>query len=404
MSIKKLAPRFFLGAEITNVKVLSSKVDEVITAVNLLTSGTESSAVVLTAGTVSLPSLTFTGDLNTGIYWIGADNIGVTIAGSKVLDISSTGLKTTGTETITSASVTSLAVGLTGSTNPAFVVDSSTASQASGLKIIGAIASGEVAMVTSGSGSNISVTLNAKGAGTIGIGNVSTGVVTITPSVTFGTINTYKGVTTITASATQTQAAGTAITGELNYITVVGTAGDAVTLAAPSLGSKQILKNTATKNVSVFPVAGVSATIDGAAANAAFILEPGQEVTFYGQSGTVYLTREGTSQGTISTVTQGSSITTGVTVNSKVGVITTFSASTAGLASCTFTVTNNKATATSNVRVWIIDYAGTIVTNGVPLIVGTDNHTSTGFDIIYYNAHATQGLSGVLKIGFEIIN
>jgi hypothetical protein len=47
-------------------------------------------------GTVSLPALTFASDLNTGFYRIGPDNIGAAVGGTKIVDISSTGLSVTG--------------------------------------------------------------------------------------------------------------------------------------------------------------------------------------------------------------------------------------------------------------------------------------------------------------------
>ena len=86
--------------------------------------------------------------------------------------------------TITSASASALAVGLAGATNPSFVVDSSTASQAAGLKVTGAATGGTVAVAAIDSGSNTNITINGKGSGTIGIGSVSTGAVTITPATT----------------------------------------------------------------------------------------------------------------------------------------------------------------------------------------------------------------------------
>lgn len=49
------------------------------------------------AGSSELPSYTFTGDLDTGIYQIAANNIGVSTGGTKRLDISSTGLGVVGT-------------------------------------------------------------------------------------------------------------------------------------------------------------------------------------------------------------------------------------------------------------------------------------------------------------------
>lgn len=87
----------------------------------------------------------------------------------------------TGTGTITSASAVALTVGRLGATTPAFTVDASTSSQVAGLKITGAATGGTVAIVATDSGSNTNVTLNAKGTGTIGIGTVSTGAVSITP-------------------------------------------------------------------------------------------------------------------------------------------------------------------------------------------------------------------------------
>lgn len=101
---------------------------------------------------------------------------------------------------ITSASATAFAVGLAGATNPAFQVDASTALQAAGLKLTGAVAAGTVALAVISSGGAANLTLNAKGTGTIGIGSVSTGAVTITPACTI------TGVLTLTAGATLTGA------------------------------------------------------------------------------------------------------------------------------------------------------------------------------------------------------
>lgn len=103
-------------------------------------------------------------------------------AGKSVYYDASGNVPITGALNVTSASATSFVVGLNGTTNPAFTVDSSTASQAAGFKITGAATGGTVALVTTDSGSNTNLTINAKGTGTIGIGSVSTGVVTITPN------------------------------------------------------------------------------------------------------------------------------------------------------------------------------------------------------------------------------
>lgn len=47
-------------------------------------------------GSVTNPSLTFGSDQNTGLYRIGADNIGVAANGAKVIDIATTGVSVTG--------------------------------------------------------------------------------------------------------------------------------------------------------------------------------------------------------------------------------------------------------------------------------------------------------------------
>jgi hypothetical protein len=98
-------------------------------------------------------------------------------------------------DTITSTSANALAVGPSGATNPSFNVDASTASAVAGLNVKGAATGGTVALSLTDSGSNTNLTINAKGTGTIGIGSVSTGAVTITPATTLSAALTYGGVT-----------------------------------------------------------------------------------------------------------------------------------------------------------------------------------------------------------------
>lgn len=120
--------------------------------------------------------------------------------------------------TVTSASSTALAVGLNGSTNPAFDIDASTASQAAGLKVTGAATGGTVAVAAIDSGSNTNLTVNAKGSGTIGIGSVSTGAVTITPALTLSAALTYGGVTlsnAVTGTGNMVLSASPTLTGTL---------------------------------------------------------------------------------------------------------------------------------------------------------------------------------------------
>lgn len=89
------------------------------------------------------------------------------------------GLTGTGTLAVTSNAANALAVGPNGATNPAFQVDASTASQASGIKVTGAVTAGAVAIVAIDSGPSTNLTLSAKGGGAVSIGNSSTGGVAL---------------------------------------------------------------------------------------------------------------------------------------------------------------------------------------------------------------------------------
>lgn len=100
--------------------------------------------------------------------------------------------------TITSTSASALTVGRQGATDPVLKIDAATASVATGISITGAAAAGGVAIAAISSGANEALTINAKGSGTIGIGNVSTGAVTITPATNISAATT---VTSTSASA-----------------------------------------------------------------------------------------------------------------------------------------------------------------------------------------------------------
>ncbi len=66
-----------------------------------LTAGQYTSPV----GSVGAPTYSFVGDLDTGVYHIGANNIGIGVNGAKVLDVSTTGLAVTGTITTNGVAV-----------------------------------------------------------------------------------------------------------------------------------------------------------------------------------------------------------------------------------------------------------------------------------------------------------
>ncbi len=105
--------------------------------------------------------------------------------------------------------------------------------------------------------------------------------------------------------------------------------------------------------------------------------------------------------GTYSTVTQATSITTGVTVNATQGVITTVSLTTAAsTVAGPFTVTNNKVLATSVVNA-TIEYANG--KTGFPVCL-VENVVAGSFNVRLLNASTGAALNDVVKIHFDVIN
>jgi|GEM_PF-1700523 len=187
---------------ITNLKTLSVS--------NTLTfTGTDGSSVAFgTGGTVlyANQSITLSGDVtgtgSTAITTVVAKIAGTTVSGTTgatnvVFSASPTitGTLSTANQTQTTASANALAIGPNGTTNPSFNVDASTASAATGLNIKSAAAAGGLAISVLSSGTDESLTINAKGAGTITLGSVSTGAITLTRATTLSAALTYGGVT-----------------------------------------------------------------------------------------------------------------------------------------------------------------------------------------------------------------
>lgn len=112
---------------------------------------------------------------NGGVLCIGATSCTYT------LDV--TGIARSTGFISTAATANTLTAGANGTTNPAFNVDASTASSATGINIKSAAAAGGVALSAISSGTNENLTIDAKGSGTITLGGTSTGA-TIIPKVT----------------------------------------------------------------------------------------------------------------------------------------------------------------------------------------------------------------------------
>jgi hypothetical protein len=99
-------------------------------------------------------------------------------------------------------------------------------------------------------------------------------------------------------------------------------------------------------------------------------------------------------------VTQSSSITTGVTINSPGGDIITVSLGTAASTTAgQFTVTNSFVKADSVVLANIIDYTGS---TGFPVIL-VDDVAAGSFKITVRNVDTGAALNGIPTIGFAIM-
>lgn len=227
-----------------------------------------------TTGTIlTLQTTSGTGTTDT-IAFTGGTNGGTTFA-----TLAAAGLR------ITSAGSSAFAVGRQGgTTGPAFSVDASAGTQTAGLKVTGAALNGTVAVSVTDTSGATNLTIDALSTGTIGIGTVSTGVVTITsggtapqgtgayvratsPSLTTPAL----GVATATSLAINGATIGTnglAVTGTVaisstmtSGIHTIAGAGPQVVLGtnATTLGSIQMFGNTS-GSVTLQPAAAAGST------------------------------------------------------------------------------------------------------------------------------------------------
>lgn len=167
-----------IGADNIGVAVNGAKVLDIATT-GLAVTGTLTHTGVALApdGSVSAPGYAFTNDTDCGIYRIGANNLGFTINGAKILDFSTSGLGVVGTGVVTSTSASALTVGANGATNPVLKVDASASSVATGISLTGAAAASRAAIAVVSSGTNEGLSIDAKGSGTVRLGATSTGAV-----------------------------------------------------------------------------------------------------------------------------------------------------------------------------------------------------------------------------------
>jgi len=159
-----------------------------------------------------------------------------------------------GPTTITAANAHALAVGANGTTNPVFNVDASAASVATGMNVKGNAAGSGVAEAVTSSTTNESLTIDAKGSGTITLNGTATGAVVIGNG-----LNITDATNVVLGSTTGTKI-GTATTQKLGFFgstPVVQQAGatasgtTAVTTAATSTTPYGYATSTQANNVGV---------------------------------------------------------------------------------------------------------------------------------------------------------
>lgn len=100
-------------------------------------------------------------------------------------------------------------------------------------------------------------------------------------------------------------------------------------------------------------------------------------------------------------VTQITSTTTGVTMNSASGVITTFTEAGAAVTDAAFVLTDSAIVAGSAIQATVNNYSGTIITNGIPT-VWVSGIAAGSCTVHVTNVHAVNALNGVVKIGITV--
>ncbi len=165
----------------------------------------------------------------------GDTNVGVKInaKGSGTITLNDVGTGNVVTSVpivITSASANAFAVGRQGTTNPGFLVDASTATNVTGIKITPAAAAAGVDASVISSGTNENLTINAKGSGTIdlnptGTGNVTTARGVLSRSATAGIgYATGAGGTVTQVTSRTTGVTLNTIVGEITLVSAAGSA------------------------------------------------------------------------------------------------------------------------------------------------------------------------------------
>lgn len=152
--------------------------------------------------------------------------------------------------TITSTSATAFSVGRQGATNPVFNVNANAATVVTGLNLVGAAAAAGMAVAVTSSGTDESLTVDAKGAGSVTVNGTATGNVILGNGVITKSIQALSGagaigVTTFATKVTSTGANALTLAngtdGQLKAIVMVVDGGDATLTPTTKTGYTTIV-------------------------------------------------------------------------------------------------------------------------------------------------------------------
>lgn len=154
---------------------------------------------------------------------------------------------------VTSTSANALAVGRQGATNPVLNVNASASTVVTGITLVGAAAASGMAITTTSSGTDESLTIDAKGAGLVTINGTATGNVKIGHGLTgstqalsgAGAVNLTTVVTKITSTGADALTLADGVDGQIKILTMVADGGDATLTPTTKTGYTTIVFNDA---------------------------------------------------------------------------------------------------------------------------------------------------------------
>lgn len=165
---------------------------------------------------------------------------------------------------VTSSSANALAVGRLGATTPVLNVNASTSTVVTGITLVGAAAAAGMQITTTSSGTDESLKIDAKGAGTLTLNGTATGAIILARQAR------YKVVTTpVAAAGSDNTDAGQLAAANIVHITSDG-ATKGVKLATGVLGDEITIVNDSATACELYAATG--GTVNGLAANASVVV------------------------------------------------------------------------------------------------------------------------------------